>query len=766
MRAPHKQLTPAELAALEHSFASDPGSGAWRALTEAYVSMGRFMEAMVVCKKGVKANPHDASARVLLAGVYAAQGKDRKALEELAEALAAHPADVAANRMAGLLQLKLGEKDAGVAALQKAALASPEDPETLEALRKWGIAPPAPPPPPAAEPQPVATPIPPVAAPPLAAPGGPPVLRRAPAAPASAPPPPAGPGPRLSPPPRPPAPPSPPAAARRPVRNEAYAEALAEKYETEEWQLQHKPPKRAPSKRAIIGTLALLLVGLSALGGWWVWSSVKKRQAIEIDRLLKQTRELLEKDAYASYKQAGDLCEKILDRDPDSLGGRSYLAYVDAVRWGEHGESESLKEAAQKQVALARKLGQTHSHLIAAEAYLKYHSGDPRGAVEMLQKLLSGSEGQTSALLHGALGVIQMQAGDLDGARESLVLAQRFAPGDVRTVQMLAEQFRRRGAGFELQAWTLYDIVLTRLSPDHVPSLLGKALLLLGQGQNEEALKRVQKVLDMGNGASPRQVALAHVIRGSILFAQGKGADGAAAEQQGLVLDPNNPDIHDLVGRRKLREGDVEGAVAAFQKASQLDPVRVGFYVGLAGAYLQKPGGAKQAVEALKSASARLAGNARLQKLLGDAYKADGDVDRAVAAWQKAAEADRKYPDPRIALSRLAREKKDYPKALEELDRAVKDAGEGAGGAGLSAVYAEMADVEESRDARFETVRDLYIKALKADGGNCSALYWLGKMAHDQKKADEAKPLLSDYLRICPRGSRAADAQRLVQAMR
>ena len=45
--------------------------------------MGRFMEAMVVCKKGVKAHPNAPDPRVLLARVYAEQGKDKKALEEL-----------------------------------------------------------------------------------------------------------------------------------------------------------------------------------------------------------------------------------------------------------------------------------------------------------------------------------------------------------------------------------------------------------------------------------------------------------------------------------------------------------------------------------------------------------------------------------------------------------------------------------------------------------------------------------------------------------
>jgi tetratricopeptide (TPR) repeat protein len=384
----------------------------------------------------------------------------------------------------------------------------------------------------------------------------------------------------------------------------------------------------------------------------------------------------------------------------------------------------------------------------------------------MLQKIVAAPEGQTSALLHGALGVVLMQSGDLDGAREALTLAQRFAPGDVRTVQMLAEQFRRRGQGYELQAWTLYDVVLSRLSPDHVPSLLGRALLQLGQGKLEDAARGVQKVLDMAGGASPRQEALAQVVRGSILFAQGKLAEGAAAEQQALVRDPTNPDIHDLVGRRKLRDGDVDGAVAAIQEASRRDPVRVAFYVDLAHALLQKPGGAKQAVKALQEAANRLQGNARIEKLLGDAYQADGDVDRAVAHWQKAAEADRKYPEPRIALARLARERKDLPRALAELDRAVKDAGEGTGGAGLAAVYVEMAEVEESRGARPETLTDLYIKALKADAGSCPALYWLGRQAGERRKVDDSRGLLSDYLRICPRGPRAADAQRILAGLK
>src|SRR5512132_1272307 len=139
MRTPVKQLTPVELSALEHDFASDPAADAFRPLTEAYLAAGRFMEAMVVCKKGAKAHPDDPSARVLLARVFAEQGKDKKALEELQAVTAAYPTFAAANRMAGELHLKIGEREQGEAALRRAAEAAPGDAELKELLAKHGI---------------------------------------------------------------------------------------------------------------------------------------------------------------------------------------------------------------------------------------------------------------------------------------------------------------------------------------------------------------------------------------------------------------------------------------------------------------------------------------------------------------------------------------------------------------------------------------------------------------------------------------------------
>jgi len=747
MPAIAQQLSPAELAALEHAFATDPASDAYRRLTEAYLGMSRFMEAMVVCKKGVKAHPGDPSPRVLLARIYAAQGKDQKALDELVGAIGIAPDHAPANRMVGLLQLKLGEKEPGIAALRKAWQVAPGDPETIDAMKKWGLdfAPPAPPAAaPSAQSRPPASPSLTSGAPPPI----PPIPTATAANAATA------------------APPPLPATTPPPVRDEAYSEALAEKYRTREYPLPG-PVAKQRSRGRLYATVGLGVAFVLVLVGYFVISSMSKARAVEIDRLLKQTRELLEKDSYASYREAGKLCERILDLDPDSLGGHAYLGYVDAIRWGEHGESEGLKEEAKKHLAAVARLGRVHSHAYAAEAYLRFYGGDALGALEELKKVMAGPEG-ASALLHGVLGVLEMQAGDLDAAREALAIARQNAPGDVRVTQMLAEQWRRRGQGYEIQATILYDTALARLSPDHVPSLLGKAQILLDAGHPAEAGKRVQRVLDMGPGASPRQVGLAQVLRGAVLYAQGKSAEGDASEQQALALDPLNPDIHDLIGRRKLRGGDAAGAAESFQKAVQLDPARLMFYVDLAHALLQRPDGTKQAVAALQRASERVA-NARVTKLLGDAYRADGDLDRARAAYEKAIAMEKRYPEARVALARTWRDRKDFGRALEELDRAVKEYGESAAG-GAGAAWAEIAETEEARGSPASTVEKAYTSALKADPQSCPALFWLGRSRSVKHggKYDRvlARQMLFDYGRLCPRGPYAEEARRIVSGLR
>jgi len=738
MPTPQKQLSAADLSALEHSFAADPASNAYRPLTEAYLAMGRFMEAMVVCKKGVKAHPDDPSARVLLARVYADQGKDRKALDELQAVVAAYPTFAAANRMAGVLHMRLGERQLGEAALRRAADAAPDDPEVREALAKHGVS---------------AAPKPPAAAPPALPKAAAPATRAAPAAADSK----SITGEiRIT-----EETPTPTPVPKR--KNVAYSEELAEKYATREFTLSApaaKGGKRRGKGHKLVFTMGLAAVLAVALGGWLLFNRSRKATIEGIDRLLKETVPLVEKDAYTAYVEAAGKCKAILNLDDESIAGHAYLAYVDAIRAGEHGDGDAVKAEAVKHVEETRKLGQRHSHLVAAEAYLKLHGGDAAGAKETLKAVLEGDEAAQSPFLLGALGAIQLREGDLDAARDVLAKAQKASPGDVRIAWLLAEQFRRRGEGYELQAAGFYDYAL-RINKDHLGSILGKSLVLLARGQIEEAGRGAQLALAPQAGASRPQQALAHAIRAGVLAGQGKPAEAAAAEQEAAKLDPSSADIPALAGVRKLRGGDAAGAVEALQRAVTLDSKRVSLYADLVRALLAKEGGAKQAIDTVKRTIARLGEHPRLALVLGDAYRAAGDADLARGQYDKAIQLGHPFPDARVALARLHRANKNIPGALVELTQAIDEYGAGGAG-GAAAAYVEMAEAERARGAKPEVLKDLYVKALEKDPASCDALWGAAKIDADQGRlSDEGKRRLESYTRLCPREPHAAEAARL-----
>jgi tetratricopeptide (TPR) repeat protein len=749
MPAPSKPPTPAELSALEHAFAADPTSDAYRPLTEAYLAMNRFMEAMVVCKKGVKAHPDDPAAKVLLAKVYAEQGKDRKALDELQAVLAAYPTFAAANRMAGVLHLKLGERDLGETALRRAAEAAPDDPEVREALAKHGVALVA-------------------RAPAAALPAGvPPVAPRVAPRAAGAGAPAAAPAPghtgitgeihieETAPAPTP-------VPAKR-TRNVAYAEELAAKYATREFTLSTPAGRKArPSKKGTIATtVGLFAVLVLALGGFWLFNKSRAETIKEIDRLLKEALPLVDKDLPSAYLEAAAKFRTILERDEKSIAGHAFLAYVDALLAGEHGAGDEAKNEAVRHVEEARKLGQRHSHLVAAEALLRLYGGDATGAKETLRAVLEGEEGVQSPFLLGVLGAVHVKEGDLDKARDELARAQKASPGDARVAWLLAEQYRRRGEGYELQAAGFYDYAL-RIQKDHLSSILGKSLVLLDRGQVDEAAKGADLVLAPTSGASRTQQALALAVRAGVLGAQGKAADAKAAEEQASKLDPTNADIPHRVALRRLREGDAAGAVEAMQRAVTLDPRRVALYADLVRALLAKEGGAKQAIDTVKKAIGRLGEHPRLALVLGDAYRASGDADLARGQYEKAIQLGRPFPDARVSLARLHRARSNIPGALVELTQAIDEYGQGGAGGGAAAAYVEMAEAERARGARVEVVKDLFAKALEKDPASCDALWGASKVEVDQGSLGaDGRRRLETYARLCPRGAHAAEAARL-----
>ena len=88
-----------------------------------------------------------------------------------------------------------------------------------------------------------------------------------------------------------------------PVEKIDYAAALAEKYATTTYEIgPGQPRKKKGARAAILGTVGLAVVLAVSLGGWAWYSKARKAQVEAIDKLLKETQELISRDGYGAYK--------------------------------------------------------------------------------------------------------------------------------------------------------------------------------------------------------------------------------------------------------------------------------------------------------------------------------------------------------------------------------------------------------------------------------------------------------------------------------
>ena len=772
---PTKPLSPAELAKLEHAFATDPSSNAYKPLAEAYLAVGRFMEAMVVCKKGVKAHPNEAEPRLLLARVYQQQGKDRKALEETLGALQVAPNDKAALRAAGDLQLKLGETEPGRANLIKAYQIDSEDSETTAVMAQWKIEPPRAAPPvlaptqqgaraapgrAAAEAQQSSLPQPPQ----VAARGGAP-------APAAA------------------RPSNGASAGELPSSQERFSAPRARSpLEEEVTSDRHRPILQGSHPRRTVAIALLLAIPLAG-GSYFLWGRWKAQRNREIKKNLANAAEQLRHDSYDSYKRACAAADKVLELDPNSTAAHGYLAYAYAVRWGEHGGGDEARKLAQEHLEAAKRGGEISSHLYAADALIKHYSGNDGQALRDLEQRVRSfdAENKKSSLMYLTLALIQMNLGDLEHARESLETAQSLAPDDARIYAALGTLYRRRGQDNE--AAKNFEFAL-RYEKDHPDSLLGKALLILQQDRPEYTIasKAIRKLIDSDPPPSPRQLATAHLVRSLLIsrvsseLPEYKSADQKQlseitgvpvdrtraqsemlkAEETGFALDRNNPELHLIKGRRLLFEQRVDPAVSEIRQAIRMDPTRAHFYVELARALMQKPGGEKDAQDALINALKTVRDSPKLLVMLGNAYRRQGKLDEALTQYSRAvSDPKARNPEARLAMGTIYRERKDYAKATEALEKAVLEyVGQPAK---LAAAYSELGRVYEEKGERARA-DDIYQKALNADEEYSPAYFYYARfLASDARQTNKARTTAQEYLKRDPRGEFAAEAQRLGQ---
>lgn len=808
---PQKNLSPAELAKLEHAFATEPASDAYKPLAEAYLGMGRFMEAMVVCKKGVKAHPNVPDPRMLLARVYAEQGKDKKALEELAGALQVAPSDKNVLRMTGSLQLKGGEAEAGKANLLKAWELDPADKDTEAALKQYKIEPPKPA---APEPPPVEVDlateqnevVPPAAPPQLAPepksgvrrpPQRPPASNGSPAravqAAAGAVPTPArtqAPAPRAPAPavPRAPAPARPappPQAAYRPVEDDDEADDEESGLRTRRRAGSEKEKKKS-TRTTFIALLVLVPV---VMGGYYFAGQYRARNNRERNRHLAAAAEQLKHDSYDSYQKATKEADAALGFDASSGAAHAYLAYAYAIRWGEHGGGDAARTQAEEHLAEAKKSGEVSAYLYSAEALIKTYGGKGVDALKELEERVKAfdAKGSRSPLMYLTLGLIQMNAGDLEHARESLEIAQGQSPDDPRIYAALGRLQRDRGE--DNAAWKSYDFAL-RYERDHHESLLGKALLMLDQDSPnyETAAKMLKKLITADPPPSPRQLAAAQLgqallisrvskvmptlapdVQKQLSDATGVPMDAEKAkaemlkvEKEGMDFARIDPELHLIRARRLRGEGQLDQAANEIREAIKQDPSRAHFHIELARVLMERSGGEKEAQSALLTAIKTMGESPKILVMLGDAYRRQGKADDAILQYTRAlADPKAKNPEARLALGSLYREKKDWAHAEEQITKAGQEyVGQtykvAATQTELGRLYSDKGDRSKGEE--------LLKKALETDAEYAPGYFFLGKLyAEDRRTFIQGRTTLQKYLQMDPHGPYADEAHRLMQ---
>jgi tetratricopeptide (TPR) repeat protein len=301
------------------------------------------------------------------------------------------------------------------------------------------------------------------------------------------------------------------------------------------------------------------------------------------------------------------------------------------------------------------------------------------------------------------------------------------------------------------------------------------------------AAKDIKRLLEVDPPPSPRQLAGAHLARALLISrvlsllpnlkpetqkeiadATGVPLDRAKAqtemlksEDRGFDLDRRDPELHLVKGRRLLMEDQTDAAIAETRIAIKLDPSRAQSHIELARALMRKPGGEKEAAEALSTALRTVGESPRLMYMLGNAYRRQGRLDDAIAQYLKALRDPKaRNPDARLALGSSYMQKRDFPKAREVLEKAAQEfIGQAPK---LAAAYTELGRLYEQQSDRAKA-DEAYQKALNTDADFTPAYFFYARfLSSDPSQGSKARTLGQEYLKRDPNGEYASEAKRLL----
>ncbi len=245
---------------------------------------------------------------------------------------------------------------------------------------------------------------------------------------------------------------------------------------------------------------------------------------------------------------------------------------------------------------------------------------------------------------------------------------------------------------------TLWRTTLQR-NPDCFMAHNNLAEMFFTKGQLDDAIAEIQKAL-----AAKPDAAKARYNLGNFLLRKGRVDDAIAELQKAVELSPRDVTAINCLGSAYVRKRDASAALEQFNKALAIDPGSTEARIRLGGLYLQT-GHPEQALRELQQATKLRPGDAaawrslgeallqlqrpddaipHLQKAaalapaadtfgsLGNALSQKGDVNGAVAAFEKASQLQPDNPLFHHNLGAMRMEKGEFAGARHELELSLK----------------------------------------------------------------------------------------------
>ena len=741
----------ADLTELEMAFAKDPTSMAFLDLSAAYLSQNRFMEAMVVCKKGLRSHPNHLEGRLLLAKVYAGQGKLPKALTEVDAALSAHPEAADAHYWKGEIQARAGRSEDAITQWKRAIEFDPNHSDALSSLKDKGIEV-TPPPPPAIPASVMQAPpsLPPQPAPtPHADTQSPTPTAREPAARAAA----------------APTTPAPVEGAAAPPGRAQASTAQAATGPSPLYLGGYDPVAefRARSKKLgfgfTFGLGTLLLVFLVAL--IMGLRSYSERQE-EITAQLKLALKHHAKDTSASLRLAATEYGKVLALDDENERAVPNLAHVNAILRYERGDV-AVDDATRAAILQAQRLFPSHPATVAAEMLQQLalqKSAEAQATLQRFRATLPPNAAMPS-LVRVVEGRLYRQEGRLDELKTLLE--------DLRKVTTHPGQLAWMGAtyrhlGDPLRAREAFELAIRKES-DHDVARAQRALLLLEITDLSNlpiALDDVTQLQDLGkSNVGPKQFAYATLARGEIRRISGRPREFERDLNSANELLRRDPDVLYFEAQALENEDKNELALEKLQEAVKVDPYRMRPWEMLVRVAADSKR-LDEAAQALKDAKKYFPTHVDIHLAEVWLFARKGEWDSAQTKLEAMLK-EKEDAEVRAMLGRIFLARGNDASALEAFRLAAEKAG--VKPTLIQAQIYTMLGRTLAKGRDHANAIEAYRQALAASSKYAEAYYWLGMSLIEQRRNQPAKEAFETLLQLTPRGKRADSARQRLSSL-